>query len=103
MDRGRRFTVHYSPITEAELRAEVDFEEAERARLREENARMERCTMNHFMQIEELAKAEHSCDDMECDECNPVTEEDVICARCKEHSEMREQTGTDCCGAGSYF
>lgn len=38
-----------------------------------------------------------------CDECNPVIEDDVICQRCGEHSEMREETGTECCGAGSRF
>jgi hypothetical protein len=43
------------------------------------------------------------CDDSECDECNPVTEVDVICAACGDHAEMRQETGTECCNAGSRF
>jgi hypothetical protein len=43
------------------------------------------------------------CEDYECNDCNPVTEEDVICSECGEHSEMREQTGTECCNGGSRF
>lgn len=59
---------------------------------------------NFFNELELTSQVEHeTCDDSECDECNPVIEDDVICQRCGEHSEMREETGTECCGAGSRF
>jgi hypothetical protein len=58
-----------------------------------------------FMQIEEASKStcDGDCNEPECDVCDPIEEEDVICGRCGEHAELREQTGTNCCGAGSMF
>jgi hypothetical protein len=46
---------------------------------------------------------DNQCEETECDTCNRVIENDVICRACGEHSELREHTGTDCCGSVSRF
>ena len=60
-----------------------------------------------FMQIETFSKqapeCESDCADSECETCNPITDEDVICSKCSEHAQLRENTGTECCGGRSRF
>lgn len=46
---------------------------------------------------------EVECNDSECDECNPIVDDDSgICSACKEHTEFRDNTGSECCGASPY-
>lgn len=53
----------------------------------------------------DLPRKDRGCDCRtdECGSCNYVTEEDVICNACGEHSELRVSTGTDCCNAKGRF
>ena len=50
-----------------------------------------------------LAEPAHKCDEGGCDQCDPITSEDVICSKCSEHAQLRENTGTECCGGRSRF
>jgi hypothetical protein len=43
------------------------------------------------------------CFESECDLCDPIVEPDVICAGCGEHAELREESGTSCCGSVARF